>query len=65
MKKVCQNCKYFRTVNWCSNSKSPNYLYTTAAWVSEFGTCKEFTPHFKKAPLWMRVFNKIMRGRAK
>jgi len=67
MKRVCENCQYFREGYWCSNSKSVYWSPTPEESLLLFSnfTCDQFSARDKKAPLWMRVFNKIMRGRAK
>ncbi len=48
---TCNNCQYWRTGKWCSNSKSPNM------WASmpHVGSCEGFTERGKKAPWWMRA----------
>ena len=65
MKKVCKNCQYFREGKWCSNFGSNNFRYSAPVdiFVSENDKCDEFMQPKKKAPLWMRLFNKIMRRR--
>ena len=63
MKKVCKNCQYFREGYWCSNSKSPFYrFFYGSTWIAENNTCDQFSARDKKAPWWMRTFNKIMKG---
>ena len=66
--KVCANCQYMRPANmlpafpngeWCSNSKSSQslkYVYSPKA-----NTCNQFVEKGKKAPLWMRLLNKVMK----
>jgi hypothetical protein len=65
MKRICQNCQYYREGKWCSNFVSEHYRYAMAVdvFVHPENTCGQFAEYGKKAPLWMRVFNKIMRGR--
>jgi hypothetical protein len=63
MKKVCKNCQYFREGYWCSNSKSVWFKNNGTLWVASYHTCPEFTPRNKKAPLWMQLFNKVMKGK--
>ena len=65
MKRVCQNCQYFREGKWCSNFVSEHYRYAMAidVFVHPDNTCDHFVQRGKKAPWWMRVFNKMMRGR--
>ena len=65
--KLCAHCQYFREPNlkasiptaeyWCSNSKSTFSLI----YVYKTNTCPAFSKRGKKAPLWMRLLNKVMR----
>jgi hypothetical protein len=64
--KICKNCRYLREPGfmpddweWCSNSKSP--LYLKYIYVPKANTCNAFTKKDKKAPLWMRILNKVMK----
>ena len=65
LNKTCGNCKYWRdpdmlpTMNkkWCSSSLSDNHLTYTL----EDDMCDEFYKRGKKAPLWMRLINKVMK----
>ena len=63
-KKNCEDCQYFRNRNaampvmtWCSNIKSENCL----KYVGDDDICDQFTKRGKKAPLWMRALNKVMK----
>lgn len=55
-KPICKNCQYFREHVWCSNSKSPNFH----ARVTVIDTCSQYYERDKKAPLGLRVANKIL-----
>ena len=64
--KVCANCQYFREpaesgappyANYCSNSQSEYAM----DYVLELDSCDQYTERDKKAPLWMRLLNKVMR----
>ena len=66
-KNNCANCVYNRNYllstgepvdNWCSNSKSARFLKI----IDEWGVCDEFAQKGRKAPLWMRILNKILKG---
>lgn len=70
MKGICEHCQYCRVedrenyeIPWCSNSKSPYYRYLTPLekYINYDDTCEKWTLRNKKAPWWMRVFNKMMR----
>ena len=64
--KNCGNCQYYRQPGfipsmsagmWCSNTSSEKGLmYVTAK-----DSCDKFVRRGKKAPLWMRLLNKVMR----
>lgn len=55
-KKICKNCQYFRQDCWCSNSKSP-YNFKN---VVPDNSCAQFSQRGKKAPLLIRLANKLM-----
>ena len=63
MKKTCKNCQYYREESWCTNSESVYWSPTEEESLLMFSnyTCDEFTQRGKKAPWWMRLFNKIMK----
>lgn len=65
MKKVCENCQYFREGYWCSNFASVYFRFSfpEETKITAYHTCDEFTPRNKKAPLWMRLVNKVMKGK--
>ncbi len=58
MERICKNCSYYRESGYCSNSESRMALEPTFA----DGCCSEFYPRGKKAPLWMRLVNKLLFG---
>lgn len=64
-KNNCANCVYNRDYmrhdqqtcdNWCSNNKSPYFLMS----IADDSTCGRFAQKGRKAPLWMRILNKIL-----
>jgi len=66
MKNNCTKCTYRRdyaecdpfelSFDWCSNSKSPRFKDIA----DNKSICEMFYRLGKKAPLWMRVINKIL-----
>lgn len=68
MKRICENCRYYRQSsamsmsipgagNWCSNSRSPEFRTR-----KEMGDkCSKFDAFSVKAPLWMRVAKWILK----
>lgn len=64
--RICKNCQYHRENSWCSNSKSMNYRYAKSPRIRDIfmlphGTCDQFYLRGKKAPLWMRAANWVLR----
>jgi len=66
-KKICNSCQYCRSHGWmdtgipgigewCSNSKSPKFSTRVLA----LETCDEYYQRGKKAPLALRVVNKLL-----
>ena len=45
MKRICQNCQYYRDGKWCSNFVSEHYRYAMAIdlFVHPENTCEQFT----------------------
>jgi hypothetical protein len=56
MKRICKNCQYWRDGDWCSNSKSSKWLIHLIG----DNSCNQFYAAGLKAPLWLRLLNKIM-----
>jgi len=62
--KICKFCQYRRDPHpmyvadgfWCSNSESPKRMTK----VEDTDTCDKFYKRGKKAPIPMRVTNKVM-----
>jgi len=63
MEKICKNCQYFREGYWCSNFGSDyfRFMLPVEIKITAYHTCDEFTQRSKKAPLAMRIFNRIVR----
>ena len=57
MKKICQNCQYWRDSLWCSNSQSRHYREEMFADAS----CAQFAQRGQKAPAAMRAAIKGLR----
>jgi len=66
-KNNCGNCTYNRSVaefgdpfdrsdNWCSNNSSDRFTLV----IGNDLTCDGYVQKGKKAPLWMRILNKIL-----
>ena len=66
-KNNCRNCTYNRDCiefgdpfdrgyNWCSNNSSDRFTLI----IDNDLTCDKYVQKGKKAPLWMRILNKIL-----
>jgi hypothetical protein len=76
MTNTCSLCQYCRPieaheidmdykVNWCSNSKSPNFRYwkyDAQKFVKGSDTCEMFTSKSAKLPIIQRIFSKGLTG---
>jgi len=69
MNRKCYYCQYYRKPSkdflplghWCSNSKS-SYC---GQYVNAWNHCSQFMKRGKKAPLWMRMLNRVLGGSEK
>ena len=62
--KNCSTCQYWRKPmgiftkgQWCSNSRSFFCMTCTQS----YNSCFDYVESGKKAPLWMRIVNKVLR----
>lgn len=56
MMKICENCQFWREKSWCSNTKSVKSRQA----VRGTSSCKAFVKLGKKAPVVLRVVNKVL-----
>jgi len=57
MTNTCHTCQYYRDRLWCSNSKSPNFMRQD---IRPDHTCKAYTRRGAKAPVGLRMANKML-----